>query len=1335
MKEVELAISSLVKTQFPEFYVAEGPRFIDFVEQYYVWMESQNQAINRSHSLFNYRDIDKTSSEFIAHFKNKYLNGIPLTTKANTQFLVKHATDLYNAKGTSAGVQMAMRALFNEPATVYYPGDDLFKTSDNIWITPKYLELSVSPRTKSFIGREIVGSRSGAKAFMEALVRKRVSNKIIQVAYLSNLRGDFVTEDYITPTDETNLDQAPLVIGSMTSLTVEGGGANFAVGDIFDVESANGKQGKARVTGISNATGTVNFIYIDALTSGGWGYSVAHANVMVAQKMLEITTITNANTQITNFAQFEGVIQNLANIAYSTARPNNANFSVGAVVENYDANGDVAANAVIVAVSSTNTSAGFIVVAPNFGNVSAVDTTFAIKGTGVAAFFNANSGVANSTEIITTTANHTFVNNDIVIYSVRTGNTALAALSEGAAYYVVGANTTTLTLADTVGGTPINLTAALDEAGHVLTKSLGSGVITAYNNRSATATAIKANTTYLGVVGISSNGFIITPYANVVGVISSTTATISNTSTGTGATFNIGLLTDTETVLLSPDFLYSNNTQNVVFSTINLNGNNSGTFLQFGANGVSESTFNAYSGVANTTDIITTTVAHSFANDNPVVYSVAPGNTALTGLTVGTTYYVVNTSPGNATLKLSATVGGAAINITSGSAESGHYIRLQTGVFYVNANSGVANATSFITTVATPHTFVNSTPVVYRVSAGNTAITGLTNNATYFVANTVSNTQFQLSLTRFPITRKVNAQSDVNANYITPIVNTVSFNSNTGVVNTGNYVVPGTTHNFVNGDIVTYTVATGNTALTGLVNSFSYFVWNANSTAFQVAATERSANNIPITSGVTESGHTFTRYHGLINTNIVQYVTSPGNTAISGLTNNQLYYVVNANTTAFQLATDFYYDVPNVKTYNVVNITSGTNEQGHTLTSIIPVKAGVNETGHLFDGAHHDLSTTDGTFGGFGFVKFPGATLDSILLDCLRLDSTVIGSIATLTGRNTGSDYNVDPFVVVMDPWVYGYNKRDYLMLVSPVSGLFVEGEEILQTFSQPAIQLTVNNFSGTAANGTPTTTIAVTEKIYQLDEFGANRAVGFVNEGAITAGSGSIKLANVTGTFVVTSNTSTQMLSLTTGGTANISAAAVTTISTSARAIVKEVANSSYLKLKRINLESTFGVGNTIIGRVSGATATILTFDEDPDALVVGVNADIYANVQTANAVVTTLQVQDSGFGYIKQETVTLTKEGSEYEVTAIVELGKQGVGNGYYGTTRGFLDSDKKLHDNYYYQEYSYEINTKIPFDEYINVLKQVMHVAGTKAFGRVEATSVVNTNSTIINSIVIT
>jgi hypothetical protein len=870
MKNIESLITPLVQTQFPEFYQEHGPKFIDFVQQYYAWMETNNQALHVSRSLFDIRDIDKTSDDFVTHFKQKYLNGITFASEADSRLLTKNSLSLYQNKGTGDSVSTTIRALFDQEATIYYPKNDILKSSHGTWVRPLYLELSMSTKTRTLVGHEIIGSITGAKAFAESLVRRRIGTKFIDILYLSDIRGDFTTGELITLSSDTVIDDAPTIVGSMTEVTVVTGGANFKVGDVFTVESENGRQGKARVTEVSNQTGKVNFIFTTPLESGGWGYAL-DSEVIVSDKVLNVTNITNSNTQITDFSRLETVVQRLANISYTTATPNNAGFAPGTVIENYHANGVVSANAIVVSSSTTNSTAGYIIVAPYSGNIVSVDTTFAIKG-----------------------------------------------------------NTTT-------------------------------AVVGSYADRTTNAVIVGTNTDFVGVYNITGSVFVKTPYANLVGLTTNTTATIANISIGTDAGFSIGYLTDTESVLLTPDFLYSNNTSNVVFSTINLTGNNSGASLQYGT-----------------------------------------------------------------------------------------------------------------------------------------------------------------------------AQ-----------------------------------------------------AITG---GFAY--------------------------------------------------------------------------------------------------------------------------------------------GGFGFVKYPGSNIDSILFDCLRFDTTTIGSIASLVSINPGNDYNVDPFVAVVEPRVTGYDRHDYLMNITPQTGVFIYGEQIQQTYDLPAVQLTVNNFSGTAANGTPTTTVVVNEFVYQSNATANVAASGYVLEAGISGGAGTIKVANTFGTFVVSGTY--KLKSLNTGGTANVSAVAATTYATVARGIVKSGSNTSLLKLKRINLENTFTTGGTVIGRSSGATAIIANIDQDKTTLPVGLNANIVANVQTANGVVTRMAVVDSGFGYIQNETVTLIKEDSPFEVTAIVDLGKQGQGNGYFSSTKGFLDSDKKIHDNDYYQEYSYEVQTKIPFDRYIDVLKQITHVAGTKAFGRVVSISEVDTPISIINSI---
>lgn len=56
-----------------------------------------------------------------------------------------------------------------------------------------------------------------------------------------------------------------------------------------------------------------------------------------------------------------------------------------------------------------------------------------------------------------------------------------------------------------------------------------------------------------------------------------------------------------------------------------------------------------------------------------------------------------------------------------------------------------------------------------------------------------------------------------------------------------------------------------------------------------------------------------------------------------------------------------------------------------------------------------------------------------------------------------------------------------------------------------------------------------------------------------------------------------------------------------------------------------------------------------------------------------------------------------------------------GRYLTFDGHADSEKKLQDNYYYQEYSYEIQSGLPKDIYYTLLENLTHPSGTIAFSK--------------------
>ena len=107
--------------------------------------------------------------------------------------------------------------------------------------------------------------------------------------------------------------------------------------------------------------------------------------------------------------------------------------------------------------------------------------------------------------------------------------------------------------------------------------------------------------------------------------------------------------------------------------------------------------------------------------------------------------------------------------------------------------------------------------------------------------------------------------------------------------------------------VVAGTVDHGNTTITGFANLIG------------ASATFNASTGV---NGATEF-ITTTAAHGFANGDLVRYIVSTGNTAVSGLANATNYYVVGANTTAFQLAA--------TRGGAAINLAAGTSETGHTL--------------------------------------------------------------------------------------------------------------------------------------------------------------------------------------------------------------------------------------------------------------------------------------------------------------------------------------------------------------------------------------------------------------------
>lgn len=284
--------------------------FIQFVKAYYEWMEESGQTINLARNITDYRDIDSTLDQYITHFQNEYLYGLPLYVQGDKRYLVKHVLDVYRSKGTIEGYKLLFRLLYNEDIEIYVPKNDILKTSDGTWVKQKYLEVTYTSNINSLENKLIAGAFSGATAVAENVVKRNINGRFINIIYISNISGDFLLNEPLIPASlyenqaSINLNNYPYIVGSVNSVNIIDGGQNFAVGDIINSTVSLGTGARFRVLTVGPKRG-ITF----TLRTPGYGFT-ANATRIITRTGTEPYQGTNA--------QFTYSLINQSPVTYST---------------------------------------------------------------------------------------------------------------------------------------------------------------------------------------------------------------------------------------------------------------------------------------------------------------------------------------------------------------------------------------------------------------------------------------------------------------------------------------------------------------------------------------------------------------------------------------------------------------------------------------------------------------------------------------------------------------------------------------------------------------------------------------------------------------------------------------------------------------------------------------------------------------------------------------------------------------------------------------------------------------------------------------------------------
>lgn len=144
------------------------------------------------------------------------------------------------------------------------------------------------------------------------------------------------------------------------------------------------------------------------------------------------------------------------------------------------------------------------------------------------------------------------------------------------------------------------------------------------------------------------------------------------------------------------------------------------------------------------------------------------------------------------------------------------------------------------------------------------------------------------------------------------------------------------------------------------------------------------------------------------------------------------------------------------------------------------------------------------------------------------------------------------------------------------------------------------------------------------------------------------------------------------------------------------------------------FEAGQTI--QYADNELMVMSVEVDYDSLNYGFNAVIDSTVEFAIGRITGIRIIDSGYGYRHRSLVTWKDEQGETATKTLINAKGQGVTEGVWTSTASHLnyDSGQRLQDSFYYQAFSYEVNSKIDINTYEKFLKETIHPAGIQFFG---------------------
>tara|TARA_A100001011_G_scaffold400628_1_gene516944 strand:- start:2580 stop:3527 length:948 start_codon:yes stop_codon:yes gene_type:complete len=115
----------------PEYYQADYPFLLTFLEEYYSYLDS-DETFSAINELFGIRDIERTQLKFLDQIFSEVGGGAGSGNFTDAREALRNFANYFRVKGTLFSSEGFFRAFFGEEVEVIYPKKDLFIVDDSL---------------------------------------------------------------------------------------------------------------------------------------------------------------------------------------------------------------------------------------------------------------------------------------------------------------------------------------------------------------------------------------------------------------------------------------------------------------------------------------------------------------------------------------------------------------------------------------------------------------------------------------------------------------------------------------------------------------------------------------------------------------------------------------------------------------------------------------------------------------------------------------------------------------------------------------------------------------------------------------------------------------------------------------------------------------------------------------------------------------------------------------------------------------------------------------------------------------------------------------------------